>query len=228
MEKCSDIYLGNDDTAGFLQEECLQSKVATITEEDVTTNCKQFCRLLGLLDAIWSKVRGIDHGLLPTGEQSDSLATALNEAKALWLAMDLSTLQPKWHVTFDGHLLDQFTRYGGLADKSDESIEKGHQSLNALGERFRGISSYEQREACIRRELRRRRSPEIQRTVDKYEAMIKQSTGTKRSIETEGRLEGIKKAKQERRDNYTQPVNAAPFTIAKSLPNHCQLAMVWQ
>jgi hypothetical protein len=168
MEKCKDIYLGgNDDTApGFLQK-CLQTKVATITDDDVTTTCQKFCRLLGLLDAIWSKVRGIDHGLLPTVDQSNSLEAALHEAKALWVEMDLTTLQPKWHLTFDGHLLDQFKRYGGLADKSDESIEKGHQTLKALRERFRGGSSYEQREGCIRRELRRRRSPEIQRTIDK-------------------------------------------------------------
>jgi hypothetical protein len=79
--------------------------------------------------------------------------------------MKLSTLQPKWHLTFDGHLLEQFNKFAGLADKSDETIEKGHQTLKNLRERFRGISSYEQREVCIRRELRRSRSPEIKATL---------------------------------------------------------------
>jgi hypothetical protein len=46
--------------------------------------------------------------------------------------MGLSTLQPKWHLTFDGHLMEQFKQHGGLADKSDETIEKGHQTLKTL------------------------------------------------------------------------------------------------
>jgi hypothetical protein len=44
--------------------------------------------------------------------------------------MKLLTLQPKWHLTFDGHLLEQFKKYGGLADKSsDETIEKDTRPL---------------------------------------------------------------------------------------------------
>jgi hypothetical protein len=130
---------------------------------------------------------------VPTDEQTKSLADALKEAKALWLQMGLSTLQPKWHLTFDGHLLQQFTKYGGIADKSDETIEKGHQTLKALRDRFRGISSYKQRETCIRREIRRTRSPEIQQHIDNFEAMIKQSTGTKRAMDTATRQDNNKR-----------------------------------
>jgi hypothetical protein len=56
--------------------------------------------------------------------------------------MQLSTLQPKWHLTFDGHLLEQFKKFGGLADKSDETIEKGHQTFKHLRERFRGLATH--------------------------------------------------------------------------------------
>jgi hypothetical protein len=98
--------------------------------------------------------------------------------------MELSTRQPKWHLTFDGHLLQQLTTYRGLADKSDETIEKRHQDLKLLRDRFRGVPSYELREACIRRELRQSRCLAIQSQIDQYEAMIKQSTGTKRASDT--------------------------------------------
>jgi hypothetical protein len=152
MDKCKALFLGKEGHPGFLQK-CLLSKCATTTDAAVESKCNNYCSLLGLLDAIWSTVRGLNSGLLPTDEQTKSLADALKEAKALWLQMGLSTLQPKWHLTFDGHLLQQFTKYGGIADKSDETIEKGHQTLKALRDRFRGISSYEQRETCIRREL---------------------------------------------------------------------------
>ena len=72
-----------------------------------------YCRLLGLFDAIWSTVRSLHSGLLPTIKQKRSLENGLKEAKTLWLKMKLSTLQPKWHLTFDGHHLDQFSKYGG-------------------------------------------------------------------------------------------------------------------
>ena len=98
--------------------------------------------------------------------------------------------------------MDQYSRYGGLADKSDESIEKGHQTLKVLRERFRGIPSYQQQETCIRRELRRSRSPAIQQHIDRYQTSIKQSSTIKRSRDTEERLDNKKKAKEEKRDAY--------------------------
>ena len=125
------------------------SKGAAVPEATVQSTCEAYCRLLGLLDAIWSTVRGLQSGLLPTDAQKLSLQTALTEAKTLWIQMKLSTLQPKWHLTFDGHLLSQFNQYAGLADKSDETIEKGHQTLKVLRERFRGITSYEAREKLV-------------------------------------------------------------------------------
>jgi hypothetical protein len=166
LDKCNALFLGNNETPGFLQKYLL-SKCETTPEVTVEFKCNEYCRLLGLLDAIWSMFRGLHLGLLPTDEQRQSLEDALKQAKTLWLQMGLSTLQPKWHLTFDGHLLDQFTKVGGLADKSDKTIEKGHQTLKALGNRFSGISTYEQRETCIRRELRRSRSTEIQQHIDK-------------------------------------------------------------
>ena len=134
-----------------------------------------------------------------TNEQTISLENALREAKKSWLTMKLPTRQPKWHLTFDGHLLRQFKKYGGLADKSDESIEKGHQTLKLLRDRFRGVASFEIRENCIRRELHRTRSPEIQKHIDDYEKNIKQASGTKREVETAERQEQNKKVKLEKR-----------------------------
>lgn len=201
MERADEIVMGTVDSPGFLQK-CLLSRTPSATEDYVRSTCQQYARLLGLLDAIWSNVRGIDSGLLPTAEQCNTLETALAEGKALWLLMKLTTLQPKWHLTFDGHLLWQVKTYGGLADKSDESIEKVHQLLKQLRDRYRGIPSYEMKETCIRRELRRMRSPEIKQVVDSYERMIQQASGTKRATDTSERQDNKKKAKQEKREAY--------------------------
>jgi hypothetical protein len=114
-----------------------------------------------------------------------------------------SARQPKRHLTFDGHLLRQFKKYRGLADKSDETIEKDHQVLTQSRDRFRGISSYEMRETCIRRELRRSRSHEIQRSIDRYDTMIKHDAGAKRACDTVERYP-------------TNPTNRYPRPLVRS------------
>ena len=72
--------------------------------------------------------------------------------------------------------------------------------LKELRERYRGIVSYQQRETCIRRELRRARSPEIQLVIDRFNNMIKQASGTKRATDTVARQDNKKRVKMERRE----------------------------
>jgi hypothetical protein len=93
MEKSQDLVLGKEDSPGFLQK-CLESKHpnSMASEDTVRATCQTYSRLLGLLDAIWSTVRGQDAGLLPTDAQKIMLQTALLQAKELWLDMKLSTL----------------------------------------------------------------------------------------------------------------------------------------
>jgi hypothetical protein len=210
MEKAELILLqGNDNSPAFLQH-CIALKEATVTVETIQNKLTDFSKMLGILDAIWSSVRGVDCGLLPSPQQLQTLKTLLQEGKALWLKMELGTLQPKWHLTFDGHLYYQVSKFGGLADKSDESIEKGHQTLKTLRERFRRISSYEKRENCIRRELRRGRSQQVQAHIATYEAAVKQRAGTKRAIETAERLANKRQVKDEKRSAYTQQPEEPP------------------
>jgi hypothetical protein len=202
MEKARQILLGSEDSPGFLQL-CIGSKEASVSDASISSALTNYCHLLGLLDAVWSNVRGIESGLLPTPQQLNSLKTSLEEGKTLWIQMKISTQQPKWHLTFDDHLYYQVSRLGGLADKSDESIEKGHQTLKALRDRFRRISSYERRETCIRRELRRGRSHEVQAHIQAYEVAIKQKTGTKRATNMAERTANKRQAKDEKRTGFT-------------------------
>jgi len=113
-----------------------QKKVATKTDVEIDSKCSQFQRLFVLLDVIWSNVRGIEAGLLPTDAQIEILRRALSEGKTMWNAMGIKTLQPKWHLTFDGHYLQQVIKYGGLADKADDTIELQHQILMKLRNRY--------------------------------------------------------------------------------------------
>ena len=125
--------------------------------------------------------------------------------KKLWIDMCLTTRQPEWHLSFDGHLLSAVKRFGGLADKADDTIEKFHQTLKTLRGRFRGTRSYEQRERCIRRELRRSRSPAIMKVITYYEASIKQQAGTKRQLDTIARQADKQEAKKAKREASVAP-----------------------
>ncbi len=148
------------------------------------------------MDVIWSSVRGIDAGLLPTNEQIEQLDKALKATKKLWIEIGIGTLQPKWDLTFDGHLLHQVRTYGGIADKADDTIEFQHQMLKKLRDRYRSITSYQRREGCIRRELRRTKSPEIQGHIDQYEASIKVKKTSKRAISNADRQQEVRDAKR--------------------------------
>jgi hypothetical protein len=68
---------------------------------------------------------------------------------------------------------------------------------------FRNISSYEKRENCIRRELRRRRSPEIQQYIEQYEEMEKQSIGTKRGQSMQLSIRATREMQRWKRERHT-------------------------
>jgi len=116
--------------------------------------------------------------------------------------MKITTKQPKWHMTFDGHLLHEVRLYGGVADKSDETIELQHQVIMKLKDRFRRVTSYKRRETCIRKELRRGKSPEVKSHIDKYEAAIKRKPTSKRALDMNTRQEEQREAKQVKREAF--------------------------
>jgi len=72
-----------------------EKKVPTVSDTTIDTKCSEIKRAFGLLDAIWSDVRGIDAGLLPADDQVSLLRKLLAAAKELWLNMDMKTRQPK-------------------------------------------------------------------------------------------------------------------------------------
>jgi hypothetical protein len=106
---------------------------------------------MGCLDtAMWPAVHGLDLGLSPpTPADLVFLEKAIAEGKRCWLELRLSTLQPKWRLTFDGHMFHCVNICGGLVDKSDKAIEKGYQEWKQLQESFCRIHIFEQQQNCI-------------------------------------------------------------------------------
>ena len=202
MDKCELLFVGDADSgiAGFAQK-LIAVKSDDQTEASILAKCTDYAKLLGLLDVIWSSVRGV-RGLLPTDEDVNALDHALSTAKALWLELGLTTLQPKWHLTFDGHLLYQFKAFGGIADKADDSIEFQHQILKRLRDRYRRVSSFQTRSTCVIRELRRQRSRKIQADIVKFESAKKQRADTKRAADASQRQLEVLEAKRAKRERF--------------------------
>ena len=204
MDQSKLLFLGNDEDnavdEGFLQK-CLAVKIDSISVEDVTTKCQSFAKLLGILDLIWSSVRGVQ-GLLPTEDDVAALAKAIAAGKKLWLEMKLTTLQPKWHLTFDGHLLFQYKHFGGICDKADDSIEFQHQTLKRLRDRYRRVSSFQTRTKCILREYRRQRSSRIESNIAKFEHSRKQNPTNKRKVDAAQRNLDLQVAKKLKREGF--------------------------
>jgi len=128
----------------------ISKKIPTKTNNEIEEKCRQFARLLSLLDIIWSNVRGVDAGLLPTEDQINQLRTALTKAKATWLSMNVGTRQRK--------------------------------------------------ETCIRKELRRQKSPEITRIIDQHQQSIKKDPSSKRQLDFTERKQEQRDTKKAKRD----------------------------
>ena len=116
--------------------------------------------------------------------------------------LGLSTKQPKWHLTFDGHLLHQMRTFGGLADKADDTIEFQHQVLKRIRDRYRRVSSFERKTLCLLRELRRQKNTRINQHVDAFFAARKQNAGTKRAADSHLRRQGVKEEKRAKREAF--------------------------
>ena len=197
MNKTDNIF----DNAGTLLAE--MHDPALETTEGIQQTVKDCKNLVGCLDAIWSAVCRLDQGLSPTSANLVFLEKAIAEGKRRWSELGLSTLQPKWHLAFDGHLLHCVASCGGLADKSDEAIEKGHQEWKRLHDRFCRMRNFQQQQKCIVRAWRRQQHHSIVAAVAKFESKRpKHSTTTDRKKKAEARVADEKESKKVKREAF--------------------------
>ena len=207
MEKSEEIF-GEGGFAGLAIEVAETGPGAVETNDSIGEKCKDYQNLFGILDAMWATVRGVDAGLLSTDEQLDFLERTVQTGKELWIRMGIGTMQPKWHLAFDGHLVRQARKYRGLADKSEDPIEKGHQEGKEMNRRYGRIPNFQHRHVCIRRALRRRRHHEIQFHIQSFEEKKKQRTGGKRKTDAEERQQVTSAAKKVKREAHVETVAA--------------------
>jgi hypothetical protein len=96
-----------------------------------------------------------------------------------------STLQPKLHIIFDVHLIDQFWRLGGIADKPHDMIEKAHQPWKWEKERVWGVKNFQMQQKCHLRAVRKQGHYKIrlkmEEVANKRRQVFHSSTPSKRA-----------------------------------------------
>jgi hypothetical protein len=184
------------------------SNQSRLTEQEVKNEIAKFGKMLGMFDSILAQVRGVDAGLLPTEEQISMLATTIEKTRELWLGSGWSTDQPKWHLLFDGHLVDQVRQFWGLADKLDDVIEKAHQPWKREKERTWNIKNFRMQQKQQLAAVRKRNHFKIRAELEITRQLRKRTfkNGKERKRKAEAKVEGIREAKVVKREGHLNTV----------------------
>ena len=108
-----------------------------------------FKLLFEYMDVVFSKLRILD----PTKLEIEEIDTAIKGLEKLWRQLDLN-ITPKMHI-LTYHTIEQVIRFGGIADKVEDFIEKSHQigkRLDHLVARMNSQSFRQQELVKIRRQ----------------------------------------------------------------------------
>ena len=123
---------------------------STVTPEELRERMERHRDLLGKLDVVFSMglVRGVDF-LPPTPEEIKTLKMLIEEAQISWLQCGFNIEgNPKAHLMFDGHLLAQLIKHGGLADKIEDPIEFDHLEWKKEKDRTRSAKDFKAQQKC--------------------------------------------------------------------------------
>jgi hypothetical protein len=160
---------------------------------------------LGKLDVIYSTVRGVK-GLLPTEAEVLQLEKVISEAKALWIECGFNIKgNPKCHLIFDGHLLHQFRKYGGLADKNEDVIEFDHQIWKREKERTRTTKNFRTQQRCQVKKMRRTQHYKVRFIIERFRRERKREKTPAEKERTILRENKKAEVKQVRREQFSQP-----------------------
>ena len=105
--------------------------------------------LFECMDVVFSKLRILD----PTMEEINEMTVGIKGLETLWIELDLS-MTPKMHILCN-HTIKQVKRFGGIADKVEDFVEKSHQvgnKLDALVARMQSQCFRQQELVKIRRQ----------------------------------------------------------------------------
>jgi tetratricopeptide (TPR) repeat protein len=174
-----------------------------ISEAEILQRMEKYKNLLGKLDVVYSTVRGVD-GLLPTEAEVVRLAKVVLDAKTLWLDCGFNIKgNPKCHLIFDGHLVHQFRKYGGLADKNEDVIEFDHQIWKREKERTRTVKNFRTQQRCQVKKIRRTQHYKVRFIIQRFRRERKREKTPAQKALTSQKKTARAEAKHTKRELFT-------------------------
>ncbi len=175
-----------------------------ITEAEILERLGKYENLLGKLDVIYSTVRGVE-GLLPTETEVLQLEKVVLDAKTLWIECGFNVKgNPKCHLIFDGHLVHQFRKYGGLSDKNEDWIEFDHQIWKREKERTRTVKKFRTQQRCKVKKIRRTQHYKVRFIIQRFRRERKREKTPAEKNGAIHRLNAKAEVKQARREQFSQ------------------------
>ena len=165
MENADDLM---KDISDLLKRKRDEHDMHYASDETIEGKCNTYALLLNSLAAIWSQVRGVEKGLLPTEENKRELSEAIAKGRKIWLDLGITTNQPKWHLTFDGHLEEQYDQFSGIADKAEDAIEFEHQTWHKLDVRYRHVKNFTKKHSYSHKARRRSKHPVVSKLLTTF------------------------------------------------------------
>jgi hypothetical protein len=127
------------------------------TDEDIKTMMKNYRHMYTSLGASYSFLQQI----LPSDDDLRNLRENIECARKIWVENLKISATPKAHSLFDGHAYEQHERLGGIGDKLEDFVEKGHQIGMRDKRRTWNMRNWEQMQRSQIRHDRRRNRPEV-------------------------------------------------------------------
>lgn len=136
------------------------------TDKDIKTMMKNYSHMYTSLGASYSFLRQIH----PSDDDLRNLRENIECARKIWVENLNISATPKAHSLFDGHAYEQHERLGGIGDKLEDFVEKGHPIGMRDERRTWNIRNWEQMQRSqIRQQMqrsqirhdRRRNHPEV-------------------------------------------------------------------
>ena len=93
---------------------------------NLTCVLDKFKVLFGCMDLVFTKLRILN----PTEQEIDETKNVISKLEELWHELDLN-ITPKFHILVK-HTIEQVIRFGGIADKVEDFVEKSHQTRKQL------------------------------------------------------------------------------------------------
>jgi hypothetical protein len=179
-------------------------KQTNVSEAEICERFGKHENLLGKLEVMCSTVRGVE-GLLPTEAEVLQLEKVILDAKALWIECGFNVKgNPKCHLIFDGHLLHQPRKCGGLADENEDVMEFDHQIWKQEKERTRTVKNFETQQRCQAKKMRRTQRCQVRFIIERFRRERKRE---KTPAEEEPAIHGLNakaEVKQARREQFSQ------------------------